>query len=188
MKSKFLIVSLALCLMVGGIAHAYDCGCNDVNPCNACNSCCSHKCDLFSGLKNLLKTKPCSLNACGPCDAVVACAPCEPACVAAVDCCAPMETCAPVAVCEPVCAPLGCDTGCYDPCYNPCKDRPVLRAAKKTKANVSKFFNGLFAPLKGCSCNLCDGGCNACDPCVAATCDPCAPACYSNPMPVGTPE
>lgn len=209
MKSKFLIVSLALCLMVGGIAHAYDCGCNDVNPCNACNSCCNHKCDLFSGLKNLLKTKPCSLNACGPCDAVVACAPCEPvACVAPcepVACVAPCEPvcAAPFAACEPVCGPIGCgdmgcgDVGCYDPCYGPRKDRPVLRAAKKTKHNVSKFFNGLFGSLKGCDCNLCasgccDGGCNAnaCDPCCVAPmpCDPCAPACYSNAMPGSIPE
>ena len=191
MKSKFLIVSLALCLMVSGMAQAYDCGCNDVNPCNSCNTC-NSKCDLFSGLKNLLKVKPLSLNSCGPCDAVVACAPCEAACVAVAPCepvaaCyTPVACCDPVAACDPVCA----DT-CAPSCFDPCCDRPVLRVAQKTKANVSKFFNGLFGSLKGCNCGVCGGGCNACDPCFAApiaACDPCAPACYSNAMPMTTPE
>lgn len=208
MKSKFLIVSLALCLTLSVYAQAYDCGCNDANPCNACNACCKQKCDLFSGLKGLLKNKPCSLNACGPCDAVVACAPCEPVACAPMACapacepvaCAPMA-CAPVAACDPVCtapacdpvcAPLGCDAGCYDPCCKPC-DRPVLRAAQKTKANVSRFFNGLFGSLKGCDCGVCNNrGCNACDPCTVApiACDPCGPAvgCYNNAMPTAVPE
>lgn len=181
MKSKFLIVSLALCLMVGGMAHAYDCGCNDVNPCNACNSCCTQKCDLFAGLKNLLKTRPCSLNSCGPCDAVVACGPCDP-----VVACEP--ACVATVACDPVCA----EPGCFDPCCNPCGDRPILRAAQKTKRNVSKFFNGLFGSLKGCNCGICNGGCNtACDPCCAApvaVCDPCAPACYNNMMPAAPVE
>ncbi|MCL2622444.1 MAG: hypothetical protein FWD31_02160 [Planctomycetaceae bacterium] len=178
MKSKFLIVSLALCLVLGTYAQAYDCGCNDVNPCNACNACCQQKCDLFSGLKNLLKTKPRALNACGPCDAVVACAPCEPVVYAAP------------------CEPFGCgDVGCFDSCgscFNPCNppNRPLLKAAKKTQANVKKFFNGLFGSLKGCDCGLCRGGsCNPCDPCVVA-CDPCGPAvnCYSNVMPTAIPD
>ena len=190
MKSKFLIVSLALCLVLGVYAQAYDCGCNDANPCNACNACCQHKCDLFSGLKNLLRTKPCSLSSCGPCDAVVACAPCEPvACVAPCEpqvvACAP--ACDPVCVapCEPACCDVGCFNDCGGSCFSPCHDRPVLRAAQKTKANVKKFFNGLFGSLKGCDCGLCNGhGCNACEPC-AVSCDPCAPAvsCYSNSMP-----
>jgi len=184
MKSKFLIVSLALCLVMGVYAQAYDCGCNDVNPCNACNSCCTQKCDLFSGLKGLLKRGPLALNACGPCDAVIACAPCEPvACVAPCD---PVVSCAPPA-CDPICAtvacePMGCDVGCFDSCYNPCVDRPILKAAQKTKIKISKFFNGLFGSLKGCDCALCRGnGCNACDPCVVS-CDPCGPAvnCYNN--------
>ena len=204
MKSKFLIVSLALCLALSVSAQAYDCGCNDVNPCNACNACCQQKCDLFSGLKALLKTKPCSLNACGPCDAVVACAPCEPV-ACAMPACDPVcvTPCAApyVAPCEPVCvAPcdsFGCgEVGCYDscaaPCFNPCNpcDRPLLKAAKRTQANVKKFFNGLFGSLKGCDCAICKGcGCSACDPCAVA-CDPCGPAvnCYGNAMPTHVPE
>ena len=180
MKSKFLIVSLALCLAMGVYARAYDCGCNDVNPCNACNACCTQKCDLFSGLKGLLQKGPRALNACGPCDAVVACAPCEP--VACVAPCAPVEVCAPAcqpACVEPACEPLGCDVGCFDSC-SPCNDRPLLNAARNTKVKVSKFFNGLFGSLKGCDCGLCRGnGCNACDPCTVA-CDPCGPvvSCY----------
>jgi hypothetical protein len=191
MKSKFLIVSLALCLMLGTYAQAYDCGCNDFNPCYA-NDCRTTKCDLFSGLKKLLRSGPKALNACGPCDAVVACAPCEP--VAYVDPCVPAVACAPIA-CEPVyaaCEPLGCNVGCFDSCYRPGADRPLLNAAKKTKVKVSKFFNGLFGSLKGCDCNLCRSfGYNACDPCVVS-CDPCAPAVgyyngYNNAMP-GVPE
>ena len=184
MKSKFLIVSLALCLVMGISAQAYDCGCNDINPCNACNACCTQKCDLFSGLKGLLARRPCALSTCGPCDAVVACAPCEPV-ACCVEPCAPVVACAPA--CDPICAapacePIGCDVGCFDPCYNPCVDRPILKAAKTTKVKVSKFFNGLFGSLKGCDCALCRGnGCNACDPCVVS-CDPCGPAVnfYSN--------
>ena len=206
MKSKFLIVSLALCLVLGVYAQAHDCGCNDVNPCNACNACCQQKCDLFSGLKNLLRTKPCSLSSCGPCDAVVACAPCDPV-ACAVTTCEPVTYAAPFAACDPVCVTpcepigcdVGCDVGCYDGCgFNPCHDRPVLRAAKKTKANVKRFFNGLFGSLKGCDCGLCRSGagcnaCNACEPCAVA-CDPCGPAVgcygngYSNAMPTVVPE
>jgi len=191
MKSKFLIVSLALCLVLSVSAQAYDCGCNDVNPCNACDTCCRQKCDLFSGLKNLLKSRPLALNACGPCDAVVACAPCEPV-ACAVDPCVPAVACAPIA-CEAMYAAPACggDVGCFDSsCFNPCKDRPILRAAQKTKANVSRFFNGLFGSLKGCDCGICRGhGCNACDPC-AVSCDPCGPAvsCYGNSMPTAVPE
>jgi len=200
MKSKFLIVSLALCLVLGTFAQAYDCGCNDVNPCNACNACCTQKCDLFSGLKKLFNTQPCSLSSCGPCDAVVACAPCEVACVQACD---PVVNCvAPIAPCEPMvyaaaCGDtFGCDVGCYDNgCFAPCNDRPLLNAAKKTKANVSRFFNGLFGSMKGCDCGICRGhGCNACDPCAVA-CDPCGPAAncygnygYGNSMPTAVPE
>ncbi|MCL2117459.1 MAG: hypothetical protein FWH27_03425 [Planctomycetaceae bacterium] len=82
--------------------------------------------------------------------------------------------------------------GCFDSCgprYNP-NNRPLLKAAKKTQANVKKFFNGLFGSLKGCDCGLCRGsGCNACDPCAVA-CDPCGPAvsCYNNVMPTVVPE
>jgi len=204
---KFLIASLALLLLTGTIANAQDCGCNGVNPCNACDACNSHKCDLFAGLKKLLKHKPISLSACGPCDAVVACAPCDPACVAPVQACepacvAPVQACEPA--CEPVvtsCDPVSCDPGCADDCGGgscfTSHDRPILRAAQKTKANISKFFNGLFGSLKGCTCSICTAGgaCNACaapvEACepACAPVDPCAPTCYSsNALPAAPQE
>ncbi|MDR1385217.1 MAG: hypothetical protein LBJ67_15415 [Planctomycetaceae bacterium] len=191
MKSKFLVASLALLLLSGSIANAQDCGCNGANPCNACDTCNSHRCDLFAGLKNLLKHKPVSLSACGPCDAVVACSPCDPtvvACEPAVQACEPVITsCDPVVSCEPVCDPV-CATDCGGFGFTHSGDRPLLRAAHKTKANISRFFNGLFGSLKGCTCGLCTAGgsCNAsaCDPIAAcqpacAPIDPCAPTCYT---------
>ena len=206
MKSKFLIVSLALSLMLCVAAQAYDCGCNDVNPCNACNACCNQKCDLFSGLKGLLARRPMALNACGPCDAVVACAPCDVAC--APPACDPVcytqpaPACDPPISCAPIsCAPVGCfepvacgDVGCFDSCNSPCNDRPILRAVQRSNANIKRFFGGLFGSLKGCDCGMCAGrGCNACDPCTTSfACDPCGPAvgcfgngagCYNNTMP-----
>ena len=165
MKSKVLIVSLAVCLMMSAITFAGNCAtCDD---CNACNACCTQKCDLFGGLKNLLACKPLARHDCGPCNAVVACAPCEPACAPICD------------PCEPVC----CDTGCG---FNyGCNDRPLLRASHTVKRNVSKFFSGLFGSLRGCNCALCSNHCCnactvACDPCEPACFDPCAPACCGN--------
>ncbi|MDR1491978.1 MAG: hypothetical protein LBT05_04570 [Planctomycetaceae bacterium] len=199
MKSKFLVASLALLLLSGSIANANDCGCNGANPCNACDACNSQRCDLFAGLKNLLKHKPVSLSACGPCDAVVACSPCEPtvvACEPVVQACEPVvQACEPVVSCDPVPYDPGCATDCDGFVFPHRGDRPLLRAAQKTKANISKFFNGLFGSLKGCTCSLCTAGgsCNACEPVAAcAPIDPCAPTCYTtgtaDPLPAAPQE
>lgn len=168
MKPQFLMMALAVALMAAP-AFAGNCDpCDQVQPCNSCNSCYSKPCDLFAGLKSLLACKPCTpISTCDPCEPIVAC--CDP--------------CANVVDCNP------CDTGCYDPgcgsngCFDancdPCDACCTTKCGgifDKPRLGLKKFFDGLFKPRCGVSCDPC---CEvaSCDPCnEVANCDPCGNA------------
>ncbi|MGL6225286.1 MAG: hypothetical protein ACRC10_01515 [Thermoguttaceae bacterium] len=168
---KFSMLSLVLGVALFATqAFAIDCGpCDQVGPCDSACGCKGQSCDLFAGLKSLLKTRPISFTSCAPCEPVVACNPCD---VAAE--CNPCDVAVNCNPCDVACNP--CDVACGHGCFKP------------------SIFHGLFSGFKVLSCNPCDpNGCNPCDvaaecnPCdVAVNCNPCDPCGYNGPGPITT--
>lgn len=175
MKSRIMIVSFAVILMMGIQAMAQECAvCTDANPCNTCSSCCDRGCELFGGLKNLMACRPCAPCAapapvCVACDPAPACAACEPAPACAA--CEAAPACA-----APCCGPLF-------PCLKPALCNAGARVAcvgNGARRMVSGLFGALAdaaAPKCGCGCGIpsCNGGCGL--GCGAPACSACgAPA------------
>ncbi len=160
MKVKMMLIALGVALLMVTQPSAGNCGpCDPVHPCSACDSCCAKPCDLFAGLKNLLKSRPSCGSACAPCDPVVACGPCDTGCGPQ----ACEAACADNAGCDPCGA--ACNTGCNHGC---------------------PLFKGLFSWPCHKSCGACDpaAACGACDQAAAcgacdaaAACGACEPAC-----------
>ncbi len=198
MKSRILMATLVVTLMLGVQSFANDCGACD--PCNPCdNVSCGKSCDLFSGLKNLLANRP-SFSQCGPCDSVVACDPCgesncDPCGEVGCDPCDPCgkgsfrpfrglfaswksNGCGP---CDAICGDNDC-TPCDDICgpcdgdCGPCDDLGCDPCGREG-FSLRKFFS------RARGCDPCDAICgdNGCDPCDAVCgdngCDPCESIC-----------
>ena len=188
MKIRVLMATLMITLLMGvqGFANPCDMAC--VDPCSACNSC-TKSGDLFSGLKRLVNGV--RINSCDPCDAVVACNPCdEIACNPCDDvCCSKVglggrlrglfasHACSP---CDMVgdCGPCDVVSDC-DPCG-------------ATGCNSPRFsFRGLFSGFslnRGCAsdcgpcdmvgdCGPCDNICGPCDDVCGDSCSPCGRLC-----------
>ena len=172
-----------LVMGVQGFANPCDGACKD--PCSACNQY-ARSGDLFSGLKKLVNGV--RVNNCDPCDAVVACNPCdELACNPCDDVCSTprislggrlrglfaSHACSPcdaLTDCNPCdvadCDPCGCDNGC------------------RTKFSLGGLFSG-FRLNRSCAsdCGPCDkvGDCGPCD----CACNPCDEACGDTCCPRG---
>ncbi len=194
MKSRVLMATLIVTLMLGARIYAGDCGPCDpaCDPCGACTGC-SKSCDLFSGLKKLAACNPCDqVSDCGPCDGVVACSPCDVADCSPCGACgdvgcdtrcnkrgtfgkrlraafAPERGCDPCAQIDDSCSPCDdvCGTGCNDGCGTGCNQE---------RFTFRKFFRGFrLAGKCGGACSDPCGACNVdCDPCGnVVDCDPC---------------
>ena len=192
MKVRILMATLAVTLMLGVQGYANPCAC--VDPCGAT---CVKSGNLFSGLKRLVNGG-CTANNCDPCDAVVACNPCD------VVSCDPCDTVcdlprlglggrlrnllAAPSLCNPCdgagncfdnnCGPCDCITNC-----NPCGETDCCAVPRFSLRGLNPFKG-----LRGCStgCDPCTGAENcfngSCDPCNNAcfdkNCDPCNNACF----------
>lgn len=203
MKSRVLMATLIVTLMLGARIYAGDCGPCDpaCDPCGACTSCCK-SCDLFSGLKKLAACNPCDQVAdCGPCDGVVACSPCDVADCDPCGACGDLgcnarcgkkftfgkrlrdafvgpKGCDPCGPCDTDCGPCD-DVACCDSACDPCGACDT--GCNKERFTFRKFFRGFRVSGKcgdACCdpCGACDTGCgNDCGACDACDlgCDPC---------------
>jgi len=189
MKVRILMATLVLTLMLGVRGYANPCDC--VDPCGSCDRYAVGNGNLFSGLKKLVNGV--RVNNCGPCDAVVACNPCDEVA------CDPCD-----AICDgprfglgnrlrsllatpSLCSPCNGAGNCFDancgPCdfaanYDPCNGADYCGPAKLSLRGLNPF-KGLRLN-RGCfdGCDPCDNAGNCfdtnCGPCdFAANCGPC---------------
>ena len=190
MKVKIVMAALVVTLMLGARGYA--------NPCDAaCVDPCGPSCDrfsvrggvLFSGLKRLVSGVRIA-NHCGPCDAVLACNPCdEVACNPCDVVCGPRlgfggrlrNLLASPSLCSP------CDAAC-NPCdfvrdCNPCGEIDGCFTPRFSLRELNPLRN--FRLNRGCftDCGPCDAACGPCDaacgPCDAI-CGPCDGVCCGN--------
>ncbi|MCL2711469.1 MAG: hypothetical protein FWE95_11370, partial [Planctomycetaceae bacterium] len=179
MKVRIFMATLAVTLMLGVQGYANPCSC--VDPCGAT---CDHfaaKGGLFSGLKRLVSGG--HIAHCDPCDAVLACNPCDALA------CDPCDT-----VCNlprlglgsrlrnllaapAYCNPCNGAGNCYDASCDPCNGAGnCFDGCGDNYCAPKRFTFRGFNPFRG----ILNRGCYTdCDPCNGAgncfdrSCDPC---------------
>ena len=158
MKVKMMIVAIGLALLMVSQASAQQCGpCSAAAPCNSCDSCYAQPCDLFSGLRSLLKSRPVYGANCSPCDPVVACGPCE---VAGPTVCDPGP-----AACDPGCAlGNGCNCGLFNGRRIFADPRPQFGACVADPGVCDPAVAGPCDPGCGLAAPAC-GGCGLANDC-----------------------
>ena len=179
MRVRILMATLAVTLMLSVQGFANPCSC--VDPCGAT---CAKGGNLFSGLKRLVSGVNIASN-CDPCDAVLACSPCDAATCDPCDaaCGLPRlglggrlrNLLAAPSLCNPCNGAGDCFDGC-DPCNGAqnCFDRHCDPCGEIDGCATSRFTLRSLNPfrgLRGCfvDCGPCDGAGN----CFDANCEPC---------------
>jgi len=188
MKVKILMAALVVTLMLGVRGYANPCDAACVDPCGpSCDRFSVRGGDLFSGLKRLVNGVRIANN-CNPCDAVVACNPCD------VVACDPCD-----AVCNAprgiglggrlrnllaspsLCGPCDAAGNCFDAQCGPCdvvRDcDPCGEIDSCARPRFSLRSLNLFGGLRlnrGCftDCDPCNGVAD-CGPCDSVACGPC---------------
>ena len=195
MKVRILMATLAVSLMLGVQGFANPCDCAGVDPCGSCDRFAA-KGNLFSGLKRLVNgvhvanCDPCdAVLACNPCDAA-ACDPCDAVCdvprlglggrlrnLLATSHCTP---CDGAGNCFDGCEPCNGAQNCFDGC-DPCGETNGCATPRFSLRGLNPF-RGLLN--RGCfdGCDPCNGAQDCfdkCSPCDVTGngcfdgCDPC---------------
>ena len=191
MKVRILMAALAFTLMLGVRGYANPCDSACVDPCGACNGCVGGNGGLFSGLKRLVNGG--RINNCDPCDAVVACNPCdEVSCDPCnVACDLPRfglgSRLRNLLTAPSYCTPCNGAGNCFDANCGPCD----FAARNCDPCNGADYCGNDYCgpsrlslrslnPFKGLQLNRgCFDGCDPCNGagnCFNANCDPCGNA------------
>jgi len=179
MKVRILMATLVVTLLLGVRGYANPCDSACVDPCGACDRYAARGGDLFSGLKRLVNGI--RVSNCSPCDAVLACNPCDEVTSGPCD-----EVCSPRPalggrlrnlLASPLCTPCDGAADC-GPCdgvvdCNPCGEIDFCGPRKFSLRNLNPFRNVSFG--RGCytDCDPCSEAGN----CFDTNCGPCDEVC-----------